>query len=347
MAKSQFVTPVMWCLASAALFGVSTPASKWLVQELHPIMLAGLLYLGAALATVPFLATDPDASDRRDGKNRWYLGLAVLFGGIVGPGLLMIGLARTPAASVSLWLNLETTATALLAWAIFREHMNWAGWLANFLLVVAGVILAWGQGWASLAAVLAVVAACVCWGLDNNLTAVIDGFTPSQTTFSKGLVAGIFNTLIGLSLSTIPSAFAVVAALVVGALAYGASIVLYIRGAQQLGATRSQMLFSTAPFMGLVGAWVFLGEPVLLIQLAAGALVLIALGLLAMTSHDHRHVHQAQRHTHAHRHDDGHHDHQHQPTVWGWHTHEHEHEEVAHQHMHVSDLHHRHVHTEE
>ena len=132
-----------------------------------------------------------------------------------------------------------------------------------------------------------------------------------------------------------------------GALAYGASIILYIRGAQQLGATRSQMLFATAPFLGMILAWSLLGEPVLGVQLGAVVLLGAALLLLLTSHHAHEHHHPAVRHTHAHRHDDGHHTHEHPglPPA-AWHTHEHEHGALSHTHPHAPDLHHRHSHRQ-
>ncbi len=242
--------------------------------------------------------------------------------------------------------QLETTATAVLAWAFFREHMDARTWTANGLVVVAGVLLAAPDGFAVGPSALLVLLACVCWGLDNNLTAVIDGYTPAQTTFAKGAVAGLLNLSLGLALEGgLPGATILLAALVVGALAYGASIVLYIAGAQQLGATRSQMIFASAPFLGMALAWVALKEPVLWAQGVAALVMLGALSLLLTSRHAHTHVHAATVHTHAHRHDDGHHNHRHDhlpPEVW--HAHEHEHEAAEHSHPHQPDLHHRHSH---
>lgn len=346
--RSSVGLPVLWCLGAAALFAASTPASKWLLDgRLGPLTLAGLLYLGAGLATLPFARSGGSAARRRDPANLRRLGGAVLFGGVLGPIALLAGLRAAPSASVSLWLNLETTATALLAWAFFKEHLDGRTWLANGLVVVAGVLLAAPDDFSVAPAALLVVAACACWGLDNNFTAVIDGYTPAQTTFAKGLVAGLVNLGLGLALEgELPPPEVVLGALAVGALAYGASIVLYIRGAQQLGATRSQMLFATAPFLGMAVAWVALDEPVLLAQGAAAGLMAVALALLLTGDHQHAHHHPAVRHTHAHRHDDGHHTHQHPGLpAEAWHTHEHEHEPLEHQHPHVPDLHHRHSHT--
>jgi drug/metabolite transporter (DMT)-like permease len=339
--------PILWCLGSAALFGASTPASKALMGEgLGPLCLAGLLYLGAALATLPSALRGGTSARQWDPGNLRRLGGAVLFGGILGPVALLLGLQAAPSASVSLWLNLETTATAVLAWAFFREHMDGRTWAANALVLVAGVLLATPDGFAVAPAALLVGLGCLCWGLDNNLTAVIDGFTPAQTTCVKGLVAGIFNLGLGLWLEgTLPAPGTIVGALFVGALAYGASIVLYIRGAQQLGATRSQMLFATAPFLGMLLAWIALGEPILGVQLAAAGTMAVALGLLLTSDHAHAHTHAAVTHTHAHRHDDDHHRHAHPDLPpQAWHTHEHAHEPLEHTHVHQPDLHHRHEH---
>lgn len=345
--RSSALGPALWCLAAAALFGASTPASKALLGEgMGPLGLAGALYVGAAIAMLPFAIRGGSAERRRDRTNVLRLGGAVLFGGVLGPIALLWGLLSAPSASVSLWLNLETTATAVLAWAFFREHIGARAWVANILVVAAGLLLAAPSGFAFAPAAALVGVACICWGLDNNLTAVIDGYTPAQTTLAKGAVAGPVNLALAWALGeAFPSWPSVGAALAVGALAYGASIVLYIRGAQQLGATRSQMLFSTAPFLGTLAAWVLLGEPVLGVQIGASLLLVAALVLLMRSDHAHEHTHPATVHTHAHRHDDGHHEHPHDGMAADtWHTHEHAHSEVVHRHPHVPDLHHRHQH---
>ena len=189
---------------------------------------------------------------------------------------------------------------------------------------------------------------CFAWGLDNNLSALIAGYTPAQTTFVKGLGAGLVNAALALwHHGPPPLGPPVLLALVVGVFAYGASIVLYVAGAQQLGATRAQMIFATAPFWGLALAWLGLGEAVLPAQLVAGATMFIALVVLFSERHAHHHSHEPERHTHWHRHDDGHHEHPHAGVPrWGWHIHEHEHVVLNHEHPHRPDLHHRHGHSQ-
>jgi drug/metabolite transporter (DMT)-like permease len=345
VAKRRAV-PVLWCLAAAALFGASTPASKALLAGLGPLALAGLLYIGAALAVLPFAFRGGSPRLRWKRKNVLMLVGAVVFGGGLGPVLLLLGLSLAPAASVALWLNLETVATALLAWTFFREHLDRRTWIAAGLVVAAGVILAAPSGFGTLTGAALVALACLCWGLDNNLTALVDGFTPAQTTLAKGIFAGGANLTLALVLEDLATGpVQIGAALSVGALAYGASIVLYIQGAQHLGATRSQILFSTSPFLGGILAWTFLGEPVLASQLVAAGIMMLALWLLLSARHEHEHVHDEMLHTHSHRHDDGHHNHVHRGLpAWIRHTHEHGHEQLVHSHPHEPDLHHRHDH---
>ncbi len=339
--------PLLSCLLAAALFGASSPAAKALLTSTPPLLLAGLLYLGAALGTLPFALRGGSRAARRRPANVLRMGGVVLFGGVLGPCLLLLGLARAPAASVSLWLNLETVATALLGWAFFREHLDRRALIGVVLVTVASVLLAGETGFALVPGALLVAAACACWGLDNNLQSLVDGFTPAQSTCIKGAVAGAVNLALAHVVAQGALDFAareVLLGLGLGALAYGASIVLYVRGAQQLGATRAQMVFATAPFVGVAVAWAVLREPVLPLQLVAAALMGAALVVVHRARHVHAHVHVPTTHTHWHRHDDGHHDHDHAQPPRGGHVHEHAHDAREHAHAHSSDLHHRHGH---
>jgi drug/metabolite transporter (DMT)-like permease len=343
--------PLVLCLLAALLFGASTPAAKRLLDEFGPITLAGLLYLGGALGIAPFARGGGEAALRRRPRELRLLAGAVVLGGVLGPVLLLAGLVRAPAGTTSLWLLLETVATTLLAAALYREHVGARAWIALGVILAGGMVLAAPSGAAfapgSLPALGLVALACVCWGFDNNWTAMIGGFTPAQTTLVKAAVAGGVNLGIGLAVEgpRPGGTGAIAAALALGALAYGASIALYVRGAQQLGAIRSQLAFSTAPFLGLVLSWIVLGEPVLAVQVAAGIAMAAGVLLLSASRHEHEHLHEALEHTHAHRHDDGHHDHAH-PGLPAHveHTHAHAHSRIRHSHPHAPDLHHRHDH---
>lgn len=338
--------PVLAALAAALLFGASTPLAKALLASLGPFTLAGLLYVGASIGALPFAFRGGSPDLRRDPRQRRLLGFAVVFGGGIAPVLLLAGLRAAPAASVSLWLNTEVVTTALLAWTLFHEDLGHRVALAAGLVLAGGIILAAPEGHAGWKAGALVAGACVCWGMDNNLTALVSGFTPAQTTVAKGLIAGTVNLLIGLSLGQHLSGVGLVGeALAVGAVCYGASIMLYIFSAQQLGATRSQLLFATSPFLGVILAWTLFHEHIQLAQVAAAPCIAAGLYFMLTARHRHPHTHEALVHTHSHRHDDDHHTHIH-PGLPAWvrHTHPHEHEPVTHSHEHLPDLHHRHSH---
>jgi drug/metabolite transporter (DMT)-like permease len=335
-------------LLSALLFGASTPASKWLLEWLAPFQLAGLLYLGAALGMAPVVLLERRQGRRMrfDRTNALRLGGAVLFGGIAGPVLLLFGLGLAGAGSVSLLLNLEMVATALLGVALFREHLGGLGWLGVAGIVVAGALVSGGGGWPRVLAGLLVAAACTCWGLDNQLTALIDGITPARSTLVKGLFAGSTNLGIGaLTAPFVAPPGVLAAALGVGALSYGVSIALYIASAHVLGATRAQGIFATAPLAGAALAFTLLGEPFGPSHAAACLLLAASVPALLWSQHVHAHVHEPVEHIHSHRHDDGHHLHGHpdlDPATR--HSHVHRHERLVHAHPHWPDLHHRHAH---
>lgn len=339
---------IVRCLLAAVLFGASAPAASELAGEISSLMLAGLLYVGAGLAVVPSVVRNPPTAVavRRD----WRPALvAVVAGGAIGPALLVAGLARAPAASASILLNLELAATVVLAATIFREHLGRRVLSGAALVTAAGVILTWEPGAELSVGALLIAGACLAWGLDNGVTAKIDQLSPEQVVLLKGFVAGLANIALALAFATGATdinAGQVVAALAIGAAGYGASIVLWVKGARDLGAARGQVIFAAAPFIGAVIAWSVLGESVTVAQLMAVVVAAAGVGVSLESAHDHRHSHEATEHEHEHSHDDDHHDHRHDEAVEGRHTHVHRHRPVMHSHPHVPDLHHRHRHDD-
>ena len=339
---------ILIALLSAVLFGASTPIGKILLDSLPPFQLAGLLYLGAAIGVLPFLVRRQTTRKvHRIGKrNLLRLIGAISFGGIAGPVLLLFGLQKAPAASVAMWLNLELVATAILGGLLFREYLGGYGWIGVIGTIGASVMLSWHEGTIGLYALLLVAAASVCWGLDNHLTALIDGITPAQSTFWKGAIAGATNLIISVILEPYGKAIWVLASgVIVGVFSYGFSISLYILAAQNLGATRSQMIFASAPFCGVALSVILLGETISVIQAVAAVILVVSLTILFRDQHSHSHTHELLHHKHRHRHDDGHHDHVHTDGEGAvYHSHWHTHEPLTHAHPHWPDIHHRHRH---
>ena len=352
-------------LAAAALFGASTPLAKLLLADVSPIMLAGLLYLGSGLGLLLWRfggailhpspqgrgdggggKPEPSAANPRSAQFVW-LAVAVLCGGVLAPIFLLWGLVQISAASAALLLNLESVATTVIAAVIFSEQVGRRVWVATLLMLVAGGVLSW-QPHTSIPlsiGALAIVVACVFWGLDNNFTRKISGGDAMQIATVKGLAAGCVNVVIALSTgAAFPPVNHLMAALLLGAFAYGVSLVLYVRALRHLGSARTGAHFATAPFVGAAIA-LGLGEHPGLIFIPALALMAVATWLLLTEHHAHRHVHEPMSHTHEHVHDEHHH-HAHDPSVQSGqpHTHLHEHEALTHFHPHLPDLHHRHSH---
>ena len=334
-------------LASAVLFGISTPLAKLLLGNgADPWLLAGMLYLGSGIgltlyAFVKRLGGAAAAETPLRRADLGWLGLAILAGGVAGPLLLMLGLARTSASAAALLLNVEGLATMVIAWVVFRENVD-RRLLNGALAILAGaLILSWRPGAHGIGlGAMAIVGACVCWAIDNNLTRKLSAADPVQITAIKGVVAGTVN--LGLALAhgaRLPSPAVIAGAGLVGFFGYGLSLVLFVLALRHLGAARTGAYFSTAPFLGAALALVLFGEPVT-VQLIAAA-VLMAVGVYLHLSENHAHEHE-----HRHRHDE-HHQHAHGPDdpLGEPHAHPHSHAPMRHSHPHYPDLHHRHGHA--
>lgn len=318
---------VLFALIAAALFGASTPFAKLLVGNMPPVLLAGLLYLGSGLGlTLIRLVRDRgwQASGLTRAEWPWLLG-AIFFGGVAGPVALMFGLMTTSGASASLLLNLEAVLTAVIAWVVFKENADKRIVLGMVAIVAGGLVLSWPtQGARSgnwLGPVL-VGLACLCWAIDNNLTRKVSASDALFIASSKGIMAGLVNTLLAFSLgATLPSPVTTLETMAVGLLGYGFSLVMFVLALRGLGTARTGAYFSTAPFVGALIALLVLGE-------SAGPQFWVAALLMAVGVW----LHLTEKHAH---------EHEHGPLDY---EHTGKRENVRHGHDHYPDIHHRHGH---
>ena len=337
-------------IVSALLFGCSTPLAKLLLGDAPPLLLAGLLYAGSGcglwLVRLVRRPAQREAPLRR-ADIPWLAG-AVALGGVAGPVLLLSGLQATPAAIASLLLNLEGVFTALLAWFVFRENFDQRIALGMIFIVAGGGALSWQSGPVSPPplGVLAIAAACLCWAIDNNLTQRISGGDPLQVAAIKGSVAGAVNLLAALSTGApMPRLPVAGAALLVGLLGYGLSLVLFVLALRHVGTARTGAYFSLAPFFGAAASVALLGERVGGAFMIAAALMGLGVWLHLTERHDHEHTHEELEHSHGHVHDEHHrHDHPTGVPPHESHSHPHVHDSRTHAHPHYPDIHHRHKH---
>jgi drug/metabolite transporter (DMT)-like permease len=334
-------------LASAALFGAAAPALKPIAGAVHPVLLAGLLYLGSFIGLFAARSVRGHVGEARLQRSDLpALAGAIVAGGMLAPVLLVWGLSGLAASSASLLLASEAVLTMLVAALLFREAVTGRVWVAAVLIFGAAALLAWTPGtFLSFSPhALAVLAACLLWALDNSLTARIALADPFAIAMWKGLVAGAVNTVLGLALAPSTPGISWAAAFAVGAVGYGASLVLYVLAQRHLGAARTAAHFGTAPFFGAALAVLLLNEPLSLSLGAAFALTAFGTWVAVSEQHGHEHDHEAMGHEHRHVHDE-HHQHAHQgdeePEP---HSHFHRHAPLRHRHAHFPDLHHRHRH---
>ena len=349
MPKMTFST--LMALAAALLFGASTPFAKQLLGGLSPFIMAGLLYLGSGLG-VSLMRVVRDrgwqSPQMASGEWLWLMG-AIGFGGVLGPALLMFGLAQTGAATASLLLNLEAVLTAVLAWVVFKENADRRIVAGMALIVAGGVVLSWSGGpdnGNSITGLLAIAGACLCWAIDNNLTRKVSANDAFFIAGSKGLVAGGVNLALGIAAG---GHFATVSqtlmTMLLGFLGYGLSLVCFVVALRGLGSARTGAYFSTAPFMGAAIAIVLFCEPMSTAFWLSSVLMAIGVWLHLTESHGHLHSHEHLLHRHSHRHD-AHHTHEHD---FAWdgrepHVHPHRHLSLEHSHAHFPDVHHQHIH---
>ncbi|MBI3637185.1 MAG: DMT family transporter, partial [Candidatus Rokubacteria bacterium] len=313
---------------------------------------AALLYLGSGLGLGALWLARRLTRHRADAPLRrvdlpWLAG-AITSGGMVAPVLLMFGLARTGAGQTSLLLNLEGVLTAVLAWFVVREHFDRRIVVGMACITAGALLLAWEPrgGLAVDGGALLVVAACLAWAVDNNLTRKISGGDALLIAALKGAAAGVVNLALAIARGgQLPGFDGMVAAGSVGFVGYGVSLVLFVRALRDLGAARTGAYFSTAPFLGALVSVAVIGEAFTLGIAAAGALMIAGVWLHVTERHGHEHVHEPLEHEHLHEHDE-HHQHTHAPGTPGAepHSHLHVHAPLRHAHPHYPDLHHRHPH---
>ena len=346
-------------LFAALLFGASTPLAKLLGADMPPFLLAGVLYLGSGLGLavllcirywMPSSTKNPPALWTIPAPEWPWLLAAIGFGGVLGPVLLLVGLRSTEAASASLLLNVEGVFTAWIAWVVFKEnadrHIVW-GMVA---IVAGGVLLSWQPAQVSLSSgALFIMAACLCWALDNNLTRKVSANDGMLVACLKGLVAGTLNTSLGLlSGDMLPANGVLGAAVLLGFASYGLSLTLFVVSLRLLGSSRTGAYFSVAPLFGVILSMLLWPGELPPMFWPAAALMALGVWLHLHERHIHLHTHTPMEHTHHHRHDE-HHQHVHD-FVWDVnnpHAHPHRHRLLIHFHHHYPDIHHRHSHVED
>lgn len=333
---------------SAILFAMNAPFAKLLMTDLNPALMAAVLYLGSGfglMLSTLFLKSNEEAPIRKNDIP--WLVKAIVFGGIIGPLCLMFGLRETTASSASLLLNMESVLTAVIAWVIYREHCERRQIFGMSAIALGGCLISAGSlDMTRLAGNSLVVAACLCWAIDNNLTRHISASDPVKIAMFKGLFAGATNLAIAHFFGVAyPEPIVLIKIGLLGYFSYGLSLVLFIMSLRLVGTSRSGAYFSTAPFLGALVSWMFFKSTLTVWEVVAFGCMAFGLWIHITENHEHEHSHEECTHEHSHVHDE-HHQHKHAEgtDLKEPHSHEHFHPALIHKHPHFPDIHHRHSH---
>lgn len=258
---------VVYAVLAAALYAISIPISKIILNHVGATMTAAFLYLGAGIGLLIYGAAERltkigKKQERLSRKELPYT-VAMVTLDIIAPILLMLGIARTNSANVSLLNNFEIVATSIIALVIFKEAVSSRLWLAILMVVAASIILSFeGMGAFALnEGSLLVMGACICWGFENNCTKMISNKSSTEIVVIKGCFSGMGSFVIALALGErVPEAKWAAAILLLGFVAYGLSIKFYIMAQKHLGAAKTSVFYSIAPFLGVAFSMVLLGE---------------------------------------------------------------------------------------
>ncbi len=271
---------IFYAILAAALYALNAPISKLLLQNVPPTMMAGFLYLGAGIGMALMgLARSKTGHGKKEAhltkKDLPYtLGMVAL--DIAAPIFLMIGLTRTTAANASLLNNFEIVATSLIALLIFKEKIGKRLWIAIGLITLSSILLSVedASSFQFSFGSLFVLAACVCWGLENNCTRNLSHSDPLEIVVIKGFGSGIGSVIIGLVVGeAMPLWGDILKILLLGFVAYGLSIYFYVYAQRDLGAAKTSAYYAVAPFIGVLLSFLIFRE-------IPGILFFIALAIM-------------------------------------------------------------------
>ena len=321
------IRAILYAILAAVFYAINIPLSKILLAEVGPTTMAAFLYLGAGIGIAVLSLFNKKKRVRSDNLTRkdlpFVIGMIVL--DIAAPILLMLGISYGTSANASLLGNFEIVVTTIIALFIFKEAVSKRLWTAIVLITLSSILLSF-EGTDSFRfsyGSLFVLAATVCWGFENNCTRSISSKSTYEIVVLKGIFSGLGSLAVALIMKeTMPGVLYLVATLLLGFVAYGLSIFLYVRAQNTLGAAKTSAYYAVAPFVGAFLSFVFLREQLswmYLLALAvmiAGTVLVVADTLVKCHSHQHlhtfTHTHNGTTHSHTIMHS---HNHNHYLTV--------------------------------
>lgn len=322
----------IFALLAASIYSINIPLSKLLLKYVGTTMMAGFLYFGAGIGLIvltnimKFVGISKKQEPLTKKELPYTIAMVIL--DIIAPILLMLGISMTNSANVSLLNNFEIVATSIIALVIFKEIISKKLWIAIFLVTIASIILSFeGKGaFVFNKGSLLVLGASTCWGFENNCTKMLSNKDPIEIVTIKGCFSGLGSIIIALIIGEkFPDLIWLFTVMLLGFIAYGLSICLYIIAQKHLGAAKTSAYYSVAPFLGVAFSMLLLHEkPTLQFYIAFLIMIIATIVMVKDTI--------TLQHTHEHEH---------------IHSHEHRHGDIVHTHIHSHKHTHLHIHKGE
>ena len=280
--KQHMKKAVFFAVLAATLYALNAPASKLLLRNAPPTLMAGFLYLGAGIGMgilgLIRSRTGQARKEKRLARKDFPYTLGMIVLDIAAPIFLMIGLKQTTAANASLLNNFEIVATSLIAMLFFREKISKQLWIAICLIILSSALLTVEDvgTFRFSSGSLFVLLAATCWGLENNCTRMLSHSDPLEVVIVKGLCSGVGSVIIGLAVGeSFPVAGDILLILLLGFVAYGLSIYFYVYAQRDLGAAKTSAYYAVAPFIGVLLSLIIFRE-------IPGIMFFIALGIMIL-----------------------------------------------------------------
>lgn len=299
------IMPVIFAVLAASFYALNIPLSKYLMNDVSPTMLAGLLYLGAGIGVGIMFLFNIKKTKKEEFLNKkdWPYILGMIALDIIAPIMLMFGLKYTTSGNASLLNNFEIVATSLIALLIFKEAISKKLWIGIILVTLSASLLtidvsSFTFSWGS----LLIIGAAICWGFENNCTRKISNKSIYEIVTIKGLSCGIGSIIIALIIGErFPNWMYLLFALLLGFVAYGLSIYFYIKAQNKLGAAKTSAFYAINAFIAVVLSLILFKEvPTWNFYIALGIMIIGSIIIVIDTLekvHKHMHIHKL-THTH-------------------------------------------------
>ena len=287
-------------VVSAVLFGINSTLNKITLQNVHPTVVAGMIYfIGGVFLfgihasplckRILALFETPESETKIASRDFRILAFVILCGSIIAPLLLLNGLGETTAINASLLLNAESLFTVLIAVAFLKERGTRREYLSILILLIGVVFVTTNGEFQRLSLTenilgnLLIIGACLFWGIDNNLSRFLSKkrdiiLVTGLKCFIGGLALLTISFLLGIDFSL--PLISIPYLLSVGTLSIAFSILLFLFALRKIGSMRTGVIYSTSSLFGAVLAFAVLREAFTPIQLIAGLVMLLGVYVL-------------------------------------------------------------------